>query len=473
MKGMNREILRLALPSILANITVPLVGMVDIAVAGHLDGGAALFIGAISVGSMLFDMLYWNFAFLRAGTGGLTAQAWGRGDMRACARYLVRAVGLALLMAALVLLLQLPYVGLCLKLVKGSPGVVGLARNYFLLRVWAAPATVSLMAFRGWFIGMQDTMSSMITDLIVNTVNIVASIVLSLGAGGWQGMGFAGIAAGTVIAQYSGLAFALGRVAFKYGRLFRGFGGEDLRAALDHREMRSFMTLNSDLFLRSLGITAIYIGFTVISAQYGEMMLACSAIIMKLLLLFSYFTDGFAYAAQALCGRYIGARDPSGTRAAVNGIFAWSMGIGMFFILLYWALGTPLLRLMTSDGAVVEAARQFLPWLMLMPPVGCAAFAWDGIYEGATAARSMRNAMFGSMLGFFGLWWLLKATLLGNAGQPDGITGLAGADGAAAVADYNALAIHCLLAAYFAHLAIRTIWLWVTCRRDILTRPFA
>lgn len=454
---LNRQILSIALPSILAGITVPIVGMVDIAVAGHLDGrvGAAAFIGGVSIGSMLFDLLYWNFYFLRAGTGGLTAQAYGRGDSLECAKIFVRSTGVALAIAAVLLCVQVPFTWLGFLAVDCTPEVKELALKYFFIRVWAAPATVSLMSVRGWFIGMQDSVSSMLTDLTVNIVNVAASIVLATGAGSWEGMGFPGIALGTVIAQYSGLLFAALRVASKYGSLFRGFGVRELRSAFEGGQIRRFFSLNTDLFLRSLGLTAIYIGFTCLSSGHGDLMLASAAIMMKLLMLFSYFTDGFAYAAEALCGKYIGAQDREMTRMSVRYVFLWSMGIGAVFMLLYWQCGTPMLRLMSSDGAVVEACRQFLPWLLLMPPMGCAAFAWDGVYEGATASAPLRDSMLTSAALFFAVYLLLSKALVPQSQNPD------------------AAAIHLLLFAYFVHLTVRTVWLSVTYKREILTRPFA
>ena len=454
MKAIDREILRIALPSILAGITVPLVGMVDIAVAGHLDGGAAAFIGGISVGSMLFDLLYWNFYFLRGGTGGLTAQAYGRGDRRECARLLVRSVGLALGIALLVLTIQIPFTKLAFLAIDCTPEVKALALKYFFLRVWAAPATLSLMALRGWFIGMQDSVSSMLTDLVVNGLNIILSIILALGAGSWPGLGFAGVAMGTLIAQYAGLLFALGILAVKYRSVFDGFGSEDLQAAFRGSEIRRFFSINTDLFFRSIGITAIYIGFTMISAGYGDLTLAAGAILMKLLMLFSFITDGFAYAGQALVGKYIGMRRQDSTRESVRRVFVWSMAIAGAFLFIYGFGGIPLLRIMTSDSSVVEACRPYLPWLVLMPPLGCAAFAWDGIYEGATASRPMRNAMLGAMVAFFAVWFSLKGLLLSK-------------DTAAS------LPLHCLMAAYFAHLLARTVWLSVRYRRAILVQPFS
>lgn len=377
MKPLDREILRLALPSILANITVPLVGMVDLAVAGHLGspGEAATLIGGVSVGTMLFDLLYWNFGFLRVGTGGLTAQAYGREDWQGTRVILFRGVVLALLIAALILVLQWPFVHLALYVTHGSDAVRELALRYFFIRIWAAPATLSLMSIKGWFIGMQDTVSSMATDLVVNVVNIVASVIL----GRW--IGFAGIAWGTVIAQFTGLAFAGVLIA---RRMPPGKGG--IRQAVSGADLGAFLTMNGNLFVRSLCMVAIYVGFTMISARYGDLVLAVGAILMKLLLLFSFFTDGFAYAAEALVGKFIGRRDIPAVKMTVRHVFVWSMGVGMFFVLVYLFGSDPAFRVLTSDAQVVQAARPFYFWLLLMPPIGCAAFTWDGVFVGATAS---------------------------------------------------------------------------------------
>lgn len=463
MRPLNKEILRLALPSILANITVPLVGMVDVAVAGHINGltgySAAAFIGGISIGSLLFDLLYWNFGFLRAGTGGLTAQAFGAGDMRECGRVFTRAVGLALIVAMLCIAVQWPFTKLALLAVKCSPEVRELALNYFFIRIWAAPATLGLMSFRGWFIGMQDTVSSMLVDLLVNVVNIVASIVLSLGLGAWEGLGFAGVAAGTVVAQYSGLVLAVVIVLVKYrGKVFSQMDAADFKSAFRGSELRHFLTLNADIFVRSLCFIAIYIGFTIISARYGDLMLASSTIMMKLLMIFSYFTDGFAYAGEALTGRYIGEKSLEMTRKTVKYTFGWSMSVVLFFVFAYWAGGLPMLRMMTSDVEVIDACRQFLPWLVLMPLIGCPAFTWDGIYLGATASKGVRNSMLAATAAFFVCWFVGEALFLqGNEpSAPD------------ALARWQALAIHVLMVAYFAHLLARTVVLTVRYRKDVL-----
>ena len=451
MNALNKEILRLSIPSILANLTVPLVGMVDTALAGHLTGGsgAAAYIGAISLGSMLFNLLYWNFSFLRTGTGGLTAQAFGRRDDKGCALMLSRGLVLSIGMSLVVLALQLPFMKLGLLCVHGSPASEELASTYFRIRIWAAPATLSLMTFSGWFVGMQDSRSSMWKDFIVNGVNIAASIILTFGIGSRKGLGFAGIAWGTVIAQYSGLLYCLVKTCLKYGRnVLSRMSREDLRGIMSRSEMRAYFGMNTNLFLRSVFFTLIYIGYTMIAARYGDLMLSCSAIMMQLLMIFSYFTDGFAYAGEALTGRFIGAKDSQMLRRSVKYIFAWSMSIAALFVLIYGVGGKPLLGLLTDDAEVFGACCEFLPWLLAMPLLGCAAFTWDGVYLGATASAGIRNAMGGAAVSFFLIWFAGVFIL-----HPQG-----------------SAAIHLLLAAYFAHLTFRTVLLTVRYRRDILSR---
>ena len=457
MKTINKDILKLAIPSILANITVPLVGMVDIAVAGHLDASAATMIGGIAIGSMLFDLLYWNFGFLRVGTGGLAAQAYGRGDRRECTRILARALGISLASSLVLIAIQWIFVKAAFLVVDCTPEVRDLASQYFYIRIWAAPATLSLMALKGWFIGMQDSVSPMITDLTVNGINVLMSVILSLGfsVGGfhYEGMGFGGVAAGTVVAQYSGLAVALVLLLVKYRRnTLVHMERRDFSTLFKGGETRRFFVMNADLFVRSLCFIAIYIGFTVISARYGDVLLAVSSIMMKLLMIFSYFTDGFAYAGEALTGRYIGAGDRPMVRTAVKWTFIWSMGIALIFMVIYHFAGVPMLKLMTSDATVVEASRDYLPWLLLMPVAGCAAFTWDGVYIGATASRQMRDSMLWAVVAFAAVWF--AGILLLGAFAADSQS-------------YDNLAMHILMAAYFAHLLARTIYLTAGYRKII------
>lgn len=446
-KSLNREILRLSVPSILAGITVPLVGMVDTAVAGHLSGDTAAQIGAISVGSMVLSLLYWAFGFLRTGTGGLTAQAFGRGDFAECGRIFLRGTGLALLAAFFALALQWPFFKGVMLIPDATPGVRVLAERYFFIRIWAAPATMTLMTLRGWFVGMQNSVNPMWMDLIINAVNIGASILLAFGVGSWPGLGFAGIPLGTVIAQYCGLLYGLLVCRFKYGRsVFSLLRRSDFAGLLHDGSMGRFFRMNLDLLGRSFFFILIYIGFTMIAAGYGDVMLAASSILMQLLMFFSYFTDGFAYAGEALAGRFIGARDGAMLRQSVRYVFSWSMVLAVFFAVLYAVAGSPVIRLLTSDETVVQACRLFLPWLLLMPPLGCAAFTWDGIFLGATASRGLMTSMAGAAAAFFAVWYTGRWLL-----QPAGAT-----------------AIHILFAAYFAHLAFRTLWLTLRYRREVL-----
>ena len=452
MNPINKDILKLAIPSILANITVPLVGMVDIAVAGHLDTNAATMIGGIAIGSMLFDLLYWNFGFLRVGTGGLAAQAYGRGDRKECAGIFVRSIGIALACALALIAIQWFFVKAAFLVVDCTPEVQVLASRYFFIRIWAAPATLGLMAFKGWFIGMQDSVSPMTVDLTVNLMNVLMSFVLALGLGRYEGMGFSGIAAGTVVAQYSGMAVALFLLLWKYWRnTFAHLTVPDIKSVFKGAETRRFFVMNRDLFIRSLCFIAIYIGFTIISARYGDLLLAVSSIMMKLLMIFSYFTDGFAYAGEAMTGRFIGAKDEPMLRQTIKWTFVWSMSIALIFMLIYQFAGVPMLKMMTSDSSVVEASREYIPWLLLMPIIGCAAFTWDGIYIGATASKAIRNSMLWAVAAFAGVWSV-------------GIFCLGRLD----VERYGYIAMHILMAAYFAHLLARTFYLSVRYRRVIV-----
>ena len=423
MKSLNSQILRLAIPSILANITIPLVGMVDTAIVGHISN--ASYIGGIAIGTMLFDLLYWNFGFLRVGTSGMTAQAYGKGDRVECTRLLSQSVGIALIGALVIWLIQWLFVTTVLAVVPCSAEVSAFARDYFFVRIWTAPATLSLMAFKGWFIGMQDTVSPMITDIVVNVVNMGVSYALAV----YTPLGAMGVAYGTVIAQLTGLLIAFVLLLVKYKdichqlkRLFT-----DKANRLWGGEMKRFMSLNGSLFIRSLCFMVVYVGFTSLASNYGDTELAVSTIIMKLFMLFSYFVDGFAYAGEALVGKEIGVcrrclendndttygveRGDEAIRRVVRLLFAWSLGVGVLFTLIFYVWEEPLYRLMTSDSIVLERLADYTFWLVTMPIVSTLAFMWDGVYAGATAGKQIRNAMIYAALGFVlcyvaTYWWL-------------------------------------------------------------------
>lgn len=425
--------MKLAVPSILANITVPLVGMVDIAVAGRLGNVAA--IGAIAVGSMLFDLLYWNFGFLRVGTGGLTAQAYGRRDLPGAMRYFVQGIATSLASALFLIAIQWFFVEAAFFFIKSSEEVEALARQYFFIRIWAAPATLSLFVFKGWFIGMQNTVSPMVVDIAVNVVNTVASAYLAL----FTPLGIAGVAVGTVVAQYSGLALA-SFILYRYYR--RPLRHVNIRKDVSFKDMKHFYVINFNLFLRSLCFMLIYCGFTTIAARYGDSDLAVSSIIMKLLMLYSYFIDGFAYAGEALTGKYIGAQDKTSLSRAVRLLFLWTAGIAVVSTAAYGFGGEWMVRVMTTEADVIAGAGPYLFWLTVMPVFSCAAFIWDGIFIGATAAKAIRNSMIWASIAFYAFYFAFK-------GQ---------------------LGIQALYAAYFAHLIARDAYLTAVARKQVFGR---
>ena len=389
---LSREILRLSVPSILANMTIPLVGMVDTAIVGHISNAAA--IGGIAVGTMLFDLLYWNFAFLRVGTSGMTAQAFGRNDSFACTKLLVQSLTIALTATVLIWAIQWVFVTLVLLCIPCSDEVADFARQYFFVRIWAAPATLSLMALKGWFIGVQDTISPMVCDIVVNVVNMFASYLLAI----YTPLGIIGVAYGTVIAQFIGLLTAVAILLFRYKTYLALFlHGKTM---IQRTEIRQLMVLNGNLVIRSLCFLVVYVGFTSIASYYGNEQLAVASIIMKLFMFFSYFVDGFAYAGEALVGRFIGAHDCAKVRVAVRELIFWALIVGGLFSLIYWAFGIECVSLMTNDIGVQTVAQDFIVWLIVMPLVSTLAFMWDGIYVGATAGVPIRNAMIWSASGF-------------------------------------------------------------------------
>lgn len=436
---MNRRILRLAIPSILANITIPLVGVVDTAIVGHISDASA--IGGIAIGTMLFDLLYWNFGFLRIGTSGMTAQAIGRGDTRECARLLTQSLGIVGIATIAIWLLQWVFVNLVLACVPCSPEVADFARQYFFIRIWAAPATLSLFALKGWFIGMQDTISPMAIDITVNVVNMFVSYALAV----YSPLGALGVAYGTLVAQFTGLILGVILLLWHYREVLRG---TKVWAILrDLSSMRRLLVLNGNLFIRSLCFMVVYVGFTSLASRYGDTELAVSAILMKLFMLFSYFVDGFAYAGEALVGKAIGKSQMEGNQTSeidqtVRLLFNWSIGVGLLFTLVYAVWGRECVALITSDADVLAHAVPYMAWLIAMPIVSTLAFMWDGVYVGATAGTQIRNSMIWAAVGFV-LCYL---------------------------ASYWWAGVHALYIAYFAHLFARVIYLtiqWPPLKRQL------
>ena len=374
---------------------MPLLGLVDVAIVGHI--GDAAYIGAIAVGSMIFNVIYWVFGFLRMGTSGLTAQALGANRHDEALRLLIRSLTTALAVAVLILLFQSPLKRLAFTVIGADMGVRALADGYFDIVVWGAPAMLSLYGMTGWFIGMQDTRTPMVVSIAQNIVNIAVSLILVVGCG----MRIDGVATGTLVAQYAGLAMAVGAWLLRYRRISSHFNKSGLFA---WKQMTRFFRVNSDIFLRTLFLVAVNLYFLSAGARQGALILAVNTLLMQLFILFSYIMDGFAFAGEALCGLHRGAGDTQALRTTIARLFAWGAATVAVFTLVYAVGGSPFLSLLTSDGNVLEAAAEYLPWAIAIPISGVAAFIWDGVYIGLTATRSMLLSSALAAVTFFAIY---------------------------------------------------------------------
>ena len=393
----HKNILHIALPAIVSNITVPLLGLVDVAIVGHL--GAPAYIGAIAVGGMLFNIFYWIFAFLRMGTSGMTSQAYGRRDLDEVTRLLVRSVGVGFSVAIALIVFQYPLCRMAFLFIEATPEVERLATLYFRICIWGAPAVLGLYAFSGWFIGMQNSRFPMWIAIAQNIVNIAVSLLLVF----VFGLKVEGVALGTLTAQYAGLGMAVWFWLRYYKPLRLRL---DWRSSLlQKRAMVIFFKVNRDIFFRTLCLVAVMMFFTSAGAAQGEVVLAVNTLLMQFFTLFSYVMDGFAYAGEALSGKYVGARNEKLLRRTVRQIFMWGAGLSLFFVVLYVVGGEPFLSLLTDDKTVIVAADGYFYWALLIPIVGFAAFMWDGIYIGATATRGMLISMFIASLIFFVIYF--------------------------------------------------------------------
>ena len=431
---MNRKILQLAIPSIVSNITVPLLGLVDVAIVGHL--GSASYIGAIAVGGMLFNMIYWIFGFLRMGTSGMTAQVYGKRDLTEVVRTLLRTVGVGLLISLGLWILQSPILRGAFVLIDATEEVKRWASLYFNICIWGAPAILGLYGFAGWFIGMQNSRFPMFIAITQNIVNIAASLCFVF----VLGMKVEGVALGTLIAQYAGLLMAFALWLKYYGRLkayidWNGlWGGE---------EMRRFFSVNSDIFFRTLCLVAVTTFFTSTGARQGDVILAVNTLLMQLFTLFSYIMDGFAYAGEALAGRFIGAKNDVGLRRCIRLLFLWGIGLSLSFTILYAFLGRDFLGLLTNDTSVIEASGDYFYWVLAIPLCGFSAFLWDGIFIGATATRQMLYSMLVASATFFIIYYLF----------------------------YRSMGNHALWMAFLGYLSLRGGMQWILWRYRKITMP--
>lgn len=404
-RPMNKEILRLAIPNIISNISVPLLSTVDTALMGRLS---EVHIGAVGVGAMIFNFIYWNFGFLRMGTTGITAQAYGKGDESLIINTLGRAMVVVLVVACLIMLLQYPLGWASFHLMNVEARQLDLVAEYFFIRVWAAPASLGLFAFMGWFFGMQNAIYPLILTVFINVVNIICSYTFVY----QLGMEADGVAWGTVIAQYAGILMAIGLFLYRYRHLLPAM---KRAVILQWSVLQQFLRINGDIFIRTFCLTFAFGFFYSQSSDLGEMVLAANVILLQYLNWMSYGVDGFAFAAEALVGKYAGAEDAPKTKRAINLAFAWGLGMAAFFALLFVFFGYELLYIFTDQPDVIAATLPFVFWMMLFPILSTPCYIWDGIYIGLTASRSMRNAMALAVAFYLGIFFFLK-NALGNHG---------------------------------------------------------
>lgn len=401
-QSLNRQIWAIAWPAVVSNITAPLLGLVDTAIAGHLGSAAAL--GAIALGSTVFNLIYWLFGFLRMSAAGLTSQACGAGDRRAQAIVLRRGIAMSLAIAAVLVALS-PWAGnAVLALLDADDAVQPLAARYFDILIWGAPAMLTTYSLSGWLIGMQNSRLPMAIAIMTNVVNIAASAVFVFALG----MQIEGIALGSLISQWLAAAVCV-------ACLWRKYRPEPASVADMMQGARRVVSINADIFLRTLCMIGVTAWFTRAGASQGVEVLSANALLMQLFLLFSYFSDGFAYAGEALAGKFHGSGQRDALRALIRSLFKWGGCVALLFSAAYFLVGEDILRILTDQDSVVITAREFLPWAVSIPLCGIGAFIFDGIYVGLTRTRRMLLSVAVGMAVFFALYFCLRGALGNHA----------------------------------------------------------
>ena len=404
--SLNKQILNLAIPNVISNISIPLLGMVDIAIVGWI--GSDTYIGALAIGATIFNFIYWNFSFLRMGTSGMTAQAYGADNKKECANLLVRALILALVSALLLLILRKPIGELAFKAMKGNETVMALTAKYFYVRILAAPAAVSIFAFNGWFIGMQDSKTPMWIALIANAANLgfCSFFVFVLD------MGISGVAWGTVLAQYIGLILSIIVGVTRYKKWLRYI---DWKECFQLQPLLHFLNINKDVFLRTACVVVAYSFFTAASSRFGETVLATNTLLMQLFTLYSYMTDGFGYSAEALSGRFIGEKNEIALRRCIKSLYTWCVSISLIFALLFMFGWKMLLHIFNPSIELIQCAQHYIGWVVAVPLISFMPFLMDGIMLGATKTKVLRNTVFISTLIYFACFYGLVDILKNDA----------------------------------------------------------
>lgn len=397
--GPHGTVWRIAAPMILSNLTVPLLGIVDTAVVGHLNQPHHM--GAVSVGAAIFGIVFWGFGFLRMGTTGITAQAYGENDNNELRATLARALLIAGVVALLVILLQSPVAWVAFQVIQGSEQVEQYGRLYFDIRIWSAPATFMNYVLLGWFLGMQNARAPLYLLTFVNVINMTLDFFFVMGLG----YGAGGVAWASLIAEYLGLGLALW-MAIKQLRLHPG---ELWRSRVfDQHKIHKMLAINKDIFIRNLCLMFTLGFFTAQGARFGDTVLAANAILFNMQTFMAYGLDGFAHAAEALVGKAVGARDRDAYLTAIKTSAWWALMTCLLIAIVYGMLGNWIIALMTDIDSVRQVAVLYLPWIVLLPLISVWSFMFDGIYVGATRAAEMRNTMvFSTVFIFLPAWYLL------------------------------------------------------------------
>ena len=404
-RPINKEIFKIAIPNILGNITIPLIGIVDTMLMGYQPEDATVLIGAIALGGVIFNAIYWNFGFLRVGTTGITAQAFGAEDEQKQALTFFRAILLGIAIA-LLLLIAKPLIsefGFDLLRNSENESAINYAKGYFDVRIWAVPAVMVLYGFRGWFYGMQNAIYPLILTTVVNVANVIGSIYFVK----VQNMNAEGVALGTVIAQYICLFVAIVLLLKKYRWIGR-YLKTKLILLLD--QLKQFFFVSGFVFGRNIMLFLVFAAFTYFSSAVGEEYFAINQMLLELFYLMSFAVDGFAYASEALVGKYTGSKQHNKLQEAINWTMIWGIGFGIVYAIAYFFAGEYFLRLFTPNEQLIEQAKPYLLWLCVISIVGAIAFIWDGIYIGATLVVEMFICMTISTVSFFVIFYWLKAS---------------------------------------------------------------
>jgi MATE family multidrug resistance protein len=396
----NRDIWRIAAPMILSNISVPLLGMVDTGVTGHLE--SPIYLGAVAIGGTIFGFLYTGMNFLRMGTTGITAQSLGAEDNDGLRVSLGQALIVSLLIALALIAVQHPVGTFAMRLIGAEPDVESFALLYFSIRIWSAPGTLANFVLIGWFLGLQNARVPLIIFLVINITNIVLDLLFVI----VLGLKVDGVALASVIAEYTGLAVGVG---FAVSALRRRTGHWPFARLLNVRAYAAFFSINAHLFIRTMALMFTFAFVTAQGARLGGLVLAANAVLMNLQNLTAFGLDGIAHAAEALVGKAVGQKRRDVLERSVQLSLRWSLYFAAGFCIVYVITGPALVRLLTDLPEVRQTALQFLPWLIVSPVISVWSFLYDGVYVGATRARAMRDIMVVStLLVFLPAWYLLQ-----------------------------------------------------------------